>query len=267
MSDTGNDDNNTNARKVMTITPEELMNPLTRRHLLRVAALSGSALMLSGLVESCTNYDTSPGGPTSPAAKPQPASAFSGGDQYMSEIRIFSFSFAPQGWASCNGQLLPIAQNAALFSLLGTSFGGNGQTNFALPDLRSRAPIGFGNGHVVGERAGQESHTVSQTEMPAHNHPFMATASNANTAIPTNNVLGAANNLYVPDIIPDPEADRIHAAVVTATRPNLYSGGTVLTTLHPSTLATAGGSQPHENRQPFLALNFCIAIQGIYPTQ
>jgi microcystin-dependent protein len=190
----------------------------------------------------------------------------SGGDEYMSEIRIFSFNFAPRYWAQCNGQLMAINTNQALFSLLGTTFGGNGITNFALPDFRSRTVMHKGNGHGLGERGGQEIHTILMSEMPAHTHPFMATAVNANVAIPTQHILGAANNLYVPDIIPDPEADRMHAALVAA--PSMYAaGGTALTTLHPATISNTGGSQAHENRQPYLALNFCIAIQGIYPTQ
>jgi microcystin-dependent protein len=261
MSD---DTGNTGKRKVMTVTPAEMMNPLTRRQLLRAAALSGSALLLTGLVNACHDYTSSPSGPTAPGAKPLPLTQLSGGDQFLSEIRIFSFNFAPRGWSFCNGQILAINTNQALFSLLGTTYGGNGQTTFALPDLRGRAPIHQGNGHFLGERAGQEFHTVSLAEMPSHSHDFMATSAKATVALPAGNILGAANNLYVPDIIPDPDADRMHAALVAA--PSMYASGTVLTTLHPGTIAATGSSQAHENRQPYSVLNFCIALQGIFPS-
>jgi len=161
-------------------------------------------------------------------------------EPFLSEIRIMSFGYAPKGWAQCNGQLLPINQNQALFALLGTTYGGNGQTTFALPDLRDRVPIHTGNGHVLGERAGEEAHTLAVAELPAHTHVLAGTSTNADSPIPTGNLLGAANNAY-------------------ASPANL-------TTLHPSTISSAGGSQPHENRQPFLALNFCIALQGIFPS-
>src|SRR5437763_3735943 len=155
---------------------------------------------------------------------------------FMGEIRILSFNFAPQGWALCNGQLLPINQNQALFSLLGTTYGGNGQTNFALPDLRGRVPMHVGQGHVLGERGGQESHTVATQELPTHTHSVKVVNSNANSG-PTNNVLAAANALYQP-----------------------APGNT---TLAPSTITSSGGSQPHQNQQPFLTLSFLIALTGI----
>ena len=166
-------------------------------------------------------------------------------EPFMSEIRIMSFNFAPKGWALCNGQLLPINQNQALFSLLGTTYGGNGQTTFALPDLRGRIPIHTGDGHTLGERAGQTAHTLVNSEMPAHTHIASGTSSNADSPIPTGNYLGAANNLYGP--VPASQAS--------------------LTTLNPSTISNAGGSQPHDNMQPYLTLNFCIALQGIFPSQ
>jgi microcystin-dependent protein len=165
-------------------------------------------------------------------------------EPFLSELKIVSFNFAPQGWAFCNGQLLPINQNQALFALLGTTYGGNGQTNFALPDLRGRVPIHFGNGHTLGEKAGTESVTVNIQQMPTHIHVARASANDANTNIPDNTVLlaGSAPN-------------------------DLYTGAAALTALTPSTITNVGGSQPHENRQPFLTLNYIIALQGIFPSQ
>jgi microcystin-dependent protein len=161
-------------------------------------------------------------------------------EPFLSEIRIMSFSFAPKGWALCNGQLLPINQNQALFSLLGTTFGGNGQVNFALPDLRGSVPMHVGSGHVLGERSGQENHTVAQSEYPAHNHPVNVVNSNADAG-PAGHFFAAANALYKPPL--------------------------ANTTLAPSTISTVGGSQPHSNQQPFLTLSFAIALQGIFPSQ
>ena len=161
-------------------------------------------------------------------------------EPFMSEIRIMSFDFAPQGWASCNGQLMPINQNQALFSLLGTTYGGNGQTNFALPDFRDRVPIHVGSGHILGEKAGEASHTLSIAELPTHTHVVTASNDNADNPIPTGAVLAAANNLY--------------------------TAAAALTSIAPNTLANVGGSQAHQNMQPFLALNFCIALQGLFPS-
>ncbi len=161
---------------------------------------------------------------------------------FMSEIRIMGFNFAPQGWAQCNGQFLPINQNQALFSLLGTMYGGNGQTTFALPDFRGRVPMHVGNGFTEGQAAGEEVHTISQSEMPAHNHFVQATSSASNTNLPDGNLLASINA---------PQ----------------YNSPTQLTTLHPSSVTNVGGSQPHENRQPYLVLNFCIALQGVFPSR
>src|SRR5919204_5682418 len=158
-------------------------------------------------------------------------------EPFLSEIRIMSFSFAPKGWALCNGQFLPINQNQALFSLLGTTYGGNGQTTFALPDLRGRVPMHFGDGHTLGERAGTEVVTLNIQQLPAHNHFMNVFNDNANAA-PAGNFFAAANALY-------------HAVPSN-------------TTLAPSTITNTGGSQPHLNQQPFLTLSFAIALQGIY---
>jgi microcystin-dependent protein len=169
---------------------------------------------------------------------------------FMSEMRIMSFNFAPQGWAECNGQFLPINQNQALFSLLGTSYGGNGQTTFALPDFRGRVPIYTGpEFSTVGQNGGQEFHTVIQSEMPAHNHVVNATKLTANTSFIAQVVPAASNN--IPALTGSP----------------IYGGVSALTSLHPSSISNVGGSQPHENRQPFLVLNFCIALQGVFPSR
>lgn len=163
-------------------------------------------------------------------------------EPFLSEIRIMSFGFPPKGWAFCNGQLLPINQNQALFSLLGTMYGGNGQTTFALPDFRGRVPIHVGAGFIQGQAGGQEFHTITTSEMPAHTHFVQATAASQTTNIPAGNLLASINA---------PQ----------------YNPPTQLTTLHPSTITNVGGSQPHENRQPFLVLNFIIALQGVFPSR
>jgi microcystin-dependent protein len=161
-------------------------------------------------------------------------------EPFLAEIRLMSFNFAPKGWALCNGQTLPINQNQALFSLLGTIYGGNGQTTFALPNLQGRVPVHEGSGFTLGQLGGQEAHTITQQEFPTHNH-FVSVV-NANASVgPTGNYFAAANNAYQP------------------APPN--------TNLAPSSITNAGGSQPHENKQPFLAITFAIALQGIFPSQ
>jgi microcystin-dependent protein len=171
------------------------------------------------------------------------------GTPFMAEMRIMSFNFAPKGWAQCNGQFLPINQNQALFSLLGTTFGGNGQTTFALPDNRGRIPIHVGSGFTLGQAGGQEFHTVTISEMPAHNH--VANAS-----------LTAGNSQFIAVTFPS-ASNNIPAAV----GGGIYAPPSNLTTLEPSSVSNVGGSQPHENRQPFLVLNVCIALQGTFPSQ
>ena len=163
---------------------------------------------------------------------------------FLSEIRITSFGFAPTGWALCNGQLLPINQNQALFSLLGTTYGGNGQTTFALPDLRSRTPIHTGNGHTLGQIGGEQAHTVTTAEMSAHVHTMKASTNVATSNDPT-------------------------GRYPAQTGVSLYANGVtgVNTALGAANIPSVGGSQPHLNLQPFLALNFCIALQGIFPSQ
>jgi len=161
-------------------------------------------------------------------------------EPFLSEIRIMSFVFAPRGWALCNGQLLPINQNQALFSLLGTTFGGDGRVNFALPDLRGRTPIHVGSSHTLGERGGEQAHTLNISELPTHTHVLQASQSNASVPIPTGNVFGTSNNMY-------------------AAPTNLLS-------LRADSVPNVGGSQAHLNMQPFLTLSFCIALQGIFPS-
>src|ERR687886_527278 len=147
-------------------------------------------------------------------------------EPFLSEIKIIGFNFPPKGWAFCNGQLLPINQNQALFALLGTTYGGNGQTNFALPNLRGQVPIHMGNGHTLGERAGSTSVTVNIQQLPTHIHPL-----NASTSV---------NNAYTPPAS--------------------------LTSMEPTSVTSVGGNQPHNNMMPYLVLNFIIALQGIFPS-
>lgn len=162
-------------------------------------------------------------------------------EPFLGEIRLMSFEFAPKGWALCNGQLLPINQNMALFSLLGTTWGGDGRVNFALPDLRSRVPIHAGSGHTLGERGGEQAHTLSTAELPTHTHALQASPATGDTPLPAGNVLADSPS-------------------------KLYGPATSLTAIHPASVTTVGGSQAHENMQPYLALSFCIALQGIFPS-
>jgi len=166
-------------------------------------------------------------------------------EPFLSEIRIMGFNYAPVGWARCDGQFMPINQNQALFALLGTTFGGNGQTTFALPDLRARVPMHVGSGHTLGEKGGEPAHTTSIAELPTHTHVVNAIGGDANAADAT----GAFFS------IPAAAVRSIYATTAGS-----------LTAMIPSAVANTGGSQPHENRQPFLALLFCIALQGVFPS-
>jgi len=157
---------------------------------------------------------------------------------FLGELRLMSFDFAPKGWAACDGSTLPINQNQALYALLGTMYGGNGQTTFQLPDLRGRTPVHVGDGLLQGQRVGEEFHTVTLNELPEHVHMLRVSTADADQSVPS----------------------------VLAGSANLYREATGLTSLHPATVAPIGGGQPHENRQPYLALNWCIALQGIFPS-
>ena len=162
---------------------------------------------------------------------------------FLGEIRVVSFNFPPRGWALCNGQLLAISQNQALFSLLGTTYGGNGTSTFALPNFQSRVPLHAGGGFILGESGGESAHTLTSAEMPAHTHTAAAQSGAASATAPTNAVWAPSGQ-----------------------GANKYSGsGSV--SLASGAIATVGGSQPHTNMPPYLTLNFIIALQGIYPSR
>jgi microcystin-dependent protein len=165
------------------------------------------------------------------------------GTPYMGEIKMVAWGsgFGPKGWAECNGQFLPINQNQALFSLFGTSYGGNGQTTFALPDLRGRVPIHFGDGFTLGQVGGQAAHTVTQAEMAAHNHMVNAIAGAATTGVAVGNFW--ANQASAPF----------------SDTPN--------GTMNPANITNVGGSQAHENRQPYLVIRFIVSLQGVFPSR
>jgi microcystin-dependent protein len=163
-------------------------------------------------------------------------------EPFLSEIRLMSFVFPPKGWALCNGQLLPINQNQPLFSLLGTTYGGDGRVNFALPDLRGRIPMHMGSGHTLGERGGEAAHTLSISEIPTHTHSLKANTGVGNSTSNANTVLAKAPA-------------------------NFYGPPASLTAMNTTSVTNTGGSQAHLNMQPFLVLSFCIALQGIFPSQ
>lgn len=160
---------------------------------------------------------------------------------FMGEIKIVSFNFPPKGWAFCNGQMLPINQNQALFSLLGTTYGGNGQTTFGLPNLQGRTPVHIGQGIVQGQSAGEQAHTLTTSEMPAHNH--LPVGNSGAATVPT-----AAGNLW-------------------ANGNNPAYSGAVNAAMDPSEILPVGGSQAHDNMSPYLVLNFVIALSGIFPSR
>jgi microcystin-dependent protein len=164
-------------------------------------------------------------------------------EPFLSEIRVFSFGFPPKGWALCNGQLLPINQNQALFSLLGTTYGGDGRVNFGLPNLQARIPMHEGNGHTLGEQGGQQAHTLSVSEVPGHTHSVACSVVAGTKPSAANNVWAVDNNGNAP-----------YSSV----------GDTTMAT---GAIGVTGGSQPHPNLAPYTVLSFCIALQGIFPSQ
>lgn len=169
--------------------------------------------------------------------------ASSGDSPYLSEIQIFAFDFAPRGWAQCNGQILPINQNQALFSLLGTNYGGNGQTTFGLPNLQGRVPMHIDSGFAQGQVGGAEQHTLNITEIPAHTHTLSASGGNVNQPSPGGNLWGkgAQGKAFT----------------------NVAANGT----MNAGSIGNAGGNVAHENRSPYLVLNYCIALQGVFPSR
>ena len=162
---------------------------------------------------------------------------------YVGEIRMFAGNFAPAGWLFCQGQLLPISQNETLFQLIGTTYGGDGESTFALPDLRGRVPIHQGNGFIMAETGGAEEVTLTVNQIPAHSHPLLATTAVANQSSPTNNVLAQS------------------------TAADLYIEDTATAALAPTSVGVIGGSQPHSNLQPFLCIDYIISLFGIFPSQ
>jgi microcystin-dependent protein len=163
-------------------------------------------------------------------------------EPYLGEVKIISWNFPPKGWTFCNGQLLPINQNQALFSILGTTYGGDGRTTFALPNLQGRMPVHVGDGITLGERGGETAHTLNISELPAHNHTPVGSSTNPPTSPSAAGNLWSANN-----------ANPFAPSAATA--------------MNPACILPTGGSQPHENMSPYLVLNFIIALQGIFPSQ
>jgi microcystin-dependent protein len=163
---------------------------------------------------------------------------------YVGEIRIFAGNFAPAGWMFCEGQLLPISENEVLFQLIGTTYGGDGQATFGLPDLRGRIPLHFGNGFTLAETGGVEEVTLTVPQIPAHSHPALATLNPATDTNPQNNILSK-----------------------TLVNVSAYGQDAPLTPLNPSTISSVGGSQPHNNFQPYLCVNFILSLFGLFPSQ
>lgn len=165
---------------------------------------------------------------------------------FLGQLALFSFDFPPRGWAICQGQLLPISQNQALFSLLGTTYGGDGRTTFGLPDLRGRTPVSIGQSIVLGQKAGEETHTLITTEVPGHNHTIVATTTSPNSPAPGGNLLAQTGS----------------GITVYKQNPANFNSP-----LDARTIAPYGGSQPHDNRSPYLVMNWCIALTGIFPSR
>lgn len=164
------------------------------------------------------------------------------GQPYVGEIRMFGGSFAPAGWAFCNGQIMPISENETLFNLIGTTYGGDGQETFALPNLQGRIPMHTGNGYILAETGGTESVTLTTNQIPVHTHPVTGSSATADAGSPENNIFGSSVGFDA--YFPDPEA----------------------LTFNSSALTPVGGSQPHENMAPFLAVSFIISLYGIFPS-
>jgi microcystin-dependent protein len=162
---------------------------------------------------------------------------------YVGEIRLFAGNFAPAGWMFCEGQLLPISENETLFNLIGTTYGGDGQSTFGLPDLRGRVPTHQGNGMTLAEAAGVEQVTLTVTQIPAHTHPLLAAGAVGNDPNPNNNLLAESSAI------------------------SLYQSGNPAAAMAPQSIGATGGSQPHNNFQPYLCINFIISLFGIYPSQ
>ena len=165
---------------------------------------------------------------------------------YVGEIRMFGGNFAPAGWAFCDGQLMPISENETLFQLIGTTYGGDGQSTFAMPNLQSRLPLHMGNSFVIGQAAGVEQVTLTTSQIPGHSHPVLATSNAANATAPFGSVLPGRSTL----------------ATVTP-----YGSDAPIISTSPAAISTVGGSQPHSNIQPFLCINFIISLFGVFPSQ
>jgi len=165
-------------------------------------------------------------------------------EPFLAQLMLASFNFAPKGFATCNGQLLAINSNQALFSLLGTTYGGDGRTTFGLPNLQGRTPVGQGSGIVLGQTAGQETHTLIQGEVPQHFHQLTGSGAAASSGNPSGSIFASTSGNTTP-----------------------YASASGLVPLNPQSISTYGGSQPHENRQPYLVMTWCIALQGIFPSR
>jgi len=166
-------------------------------------------------------------------------------EPFLAEVRIIGFNFAPRGWAFCDGQILPINQNQSLYSLLGTTYGGDGRTSFALPDLRGRAPMHVGDSHQLGQKSGEETHTLSPNEMPSHDHVLKASSTDGDSINPGGGLLARTAGLIYQENAP--EAD--------------------LVTIRSGSVANVGGGQAHENMMPYITLNFAIALAGLFPSR